>query len=122
MKSYHLDHPGSINGVVMREGDVPTPGPGEALVRIRANSLNARDLGVVYGIRKIPVGAVPLTDGAGTVEALGTGAHRFLTGERVGTGADNEPLLANVKPIAILTAKAVREAKKLRSDYCNGRA
>lgn len=100
MKSYHLDHPGSINGVVMRESDVSTPGPGEALVRIRANSLNARDLGVVYGVRRVPVGAVPLTDGAGTVEALGAGAHRFRTGERVITafhpdwiGGPRPPLL-----------------------------
>lgn len=83
MKSYHLDHPGSIDGIVMRQREIPVPGPREVLIRIRANSLNARDLGVVYGVRKIPIGTVPLTDGAGTVEALGIGAHRFKTGDRV---------------------------------------
>ena len=67
----------------MREREVPSPGPQEVLVRIRANSLNARDLGVVYGVRKIPIGAVPLTDGAGTIELLGAGARRFGVGERV---------------------------------------
>lgn len=100
MKSYRLDHPGSIEGLVIHKGEIPAPGQREVLVRIRANSLNARDLGIVYGVRKIPIGAVPLTDGAGTVEALGAGVHRFKAGDRVvtafhpdWTGGPRPPLL-----------------------------
>jgi NADPH:quinone reductase-like Zn-dependent oxidoreductase len=85
MKSYHLDQAGSLVGLVLRERDVPRPGPREVLVRMRANSLNARDLGVIYGVRRIPPGAVPVTDGAGSIEALGDGVQRFGIGERVVT-------------------------------------
>lgn len=83
MKSYHLERAGSIDGLVLKETEFPQPGPREVLIRIRANSLNARDLGVVYGVRKIPAGTVPLTDGSGTVEACGPGVRRVAPGERV---------------------------------------
>ncbi len=83
MKSYHLEQAGSIDGLVLKQGPVPQPGPREVLVRIRANSLNARDLGVVYGVRRIPTGAVPLTDGAGSVESVGPAVTRVSAGDRV---------------------------------------
>lgn len=83
MKSYHLDQSGSIEGVVMHERDIPQPGPREVLVRMHAHSLNARDLGVVYGVRKIPPGTVPLTDGAGEVTAAGAAVTRAAVGDRV---------------------------------------
>ena len=47
MKSYHLDQAGSLDGLVVREHDIPVPGPRHVLVRMRANALNARDLGVL---------------------------------------------------------------------------
>lgn len=83
MKSYHLDHAGSLDGLVVREHAIPAPGPRQVLVRMRANALNARDLGVLYGVRRIPPGNIPLTDGAGEVAATGPGTTRFATGDRV---------------------------------------
>ncbi len=61
------------------------PAAGEVLVRVKASSLNARDLPIVEGrySRPVPPGRVPLSDGAGVVEAVGAGVTRFQAGDRV---------------------------------------
>jgi NADPH:quinone reductase-like Zn-dependent oxidoreductase len=63
----------------------PQPGEGELLVRIRAASLNYRDLAVARGdygvLRSFPF--VPLSDGAGEVVSVGEGVSRFQPGDRV---------------------------------------
>ena len=66
----------------------PTPGPKQILVRVRAVSLNQRDMAVTraqYGGTGggAMVGKVPLSDGAGEVVAVGSGATRFRVGDRV---------------------------------------
>ncbi len=62
-----------------------SPGPGQVLVKIRAVSLNYRDLMVVKGIYA-PDLAKPRvlgSDGAGEVIAVGERVARFKTGDRV---------------------------------------
>ncbi len=63
----------------------PVPGPGEALVRVRACSLNYRDLAVLRGAYGPGVTAplIPLSDGAGEVVAVGQGVTRVKPGDRV---------------------------------------
>jgi NADPH:quinone reductase-like Zn-dependent oxidoreductase len=63
----------------------PTPHAGEVLVRVRAASLNYRDLMVARGLYggTPRVDLVPLSDGAGEIVALGQGAKRFRVGQRV---------------------------------------
>jgi NADPH:quinone reductase-like Zn-dependent oxidoreductase len=62
----------------------PQPGAGEVLVRVRACSLNYRDLIMVRNERKLPIsGLVPLSDGAGEIVALGAGVRDRQVGERV---------------------------------------
>jgi NADPH:quinone reductase-like Zn-dependent oxidoreductase len=64
----------------------PTPGPGEVLIRMQAASLNYRDLVVSrrgYGRRSGELPLVPVSDGAGTVEALGEGVTRVRVGDLV---------------------------------------
>lgn len=58
------------------------PGPGEVTVGLRAASLNYRDL-LVAGTE---AGIVPLSDGAGVVEAVGAGVGAFAAGDRVVVG------------------------------------
>jgi NADPH:quinone reductase-like Zn-dependent oxidoreductase len=63
----------------------PVPGPGEAIVRVRACSLNYRDLAVMRGAYgggvKAPL--IPLSDGAGEVLRTGPGVSRVIPGDKV---------------------------------------
>ena len=65
----------------------PKPGPGEVLVRMRAVSLNYRDLLMVNGVygRQTPLPLTPFSDGCGVVEAVGEGVSRVAPGDRVST-------------------------------------
>jgi NADPH:quinone reductase-like Zn-dependent oxidoreductase len=72
-------------GLERADGAIPVPGAGEVLVRIRAVSLNRRDLGVRD--LSYPVNGadhfVPLSDGAGDVVAVGEGVTAWRAGDRV---------------------------------------
>lgn len=67
-----------------RRGD-PEPGPGELLLRMRAVSLNYRDLMMVDGRydprQRLPL--VPCSDGVGEVVGTGAGVTGFAAGDRV---------------------------------------
>ena len=76
----------------------PTPGPGEVAVRVRAVSLNFRDLMMIKGQYnpRLSLPFVPLSDGAGEVVALGKGVTRWKAGDRVAAAfmpawVDGEP-------------------------------
>jgi NADPH:quinone reductase-like Zn-dependent oxidoreductase len=85
MKEFEIRDGFGLDHVVMAEREVPAPGPGRVLVKMRAVSLNARDLGVIDGFyypdMKFPL--IPVSDGVGEVAALGEGASRFRVGDRV---------------------------------------
>jgi hypothetical protein len=85
MPVYQLDRPGSLDGLVVVERNVPLPAVGEVPVRVRASSLNVRDLMIINGEYPMPVppGRVPLSDGAGEVVAVGAGVTRFKVADRV---------------------------------------
>jgi len=71
--------------LVSGELALPDPGPGELRVRVRACATCRTDLHVIEG--DLPPRRLPLVPGhqvVGTVEALGPGATRFRTGDRVG--------------------------------------
>jgi NADPH:quinone reductase-like Zn-dependent oxidoreductase len=75
-----------IEGLRLEDCAIPVPGPGEVLVRLRAASLNYRDLigvkGLLPGLTKTP-DYVPLSCGCGVVEAIGAGVQRVRPGVRV---------------------------------------
>ena len=62
----------------------PVPGPGEVLLRVRAASLNYRDLLIAKGFYNpnLPLPRVLGSDGAGEVVAVGTGVSRWQPGDR----------------------------------------
>ncbi|MFD1633580.1 zinc-dependent alcohol dehydrogenase family protein [Haloplanus ruber] len=89
MKAYEVQEFSSdYSGIVDVERDQPEPAADEALVEIRATSLNYRDLAIAnenleYPGVELPV--VPLSDGAGEVTAVGEDVQRLSKGDRVVT-------------------------------------
>ena len=75
-----------FDGLKAGERERPNAGPGQVLVRMRAASLNFRDLAIVAGkYFRGPVehDTIPLSDGAGEVAAVGAGVKQFAIGDRV---------------------------------------
>jgi len=74
-----------LDNLIVAERPDPRPGHGEVLVRVRAVSLNYRDLLTVRGEynprQKLPL--IPCSDGAGEVVEVGEGVTRVNVGERV---------------------------------------
>src|SRR6516225_2352295 len=85
MKSYHANSGAGIAGLYARQHDEPKPGPREALIRVRANSLNFRELMVLRGNYPLPVkpDVVMGADGAGEIVAVGPDVSRVKPGDRV---------------------------------------
>ena len=74
-----------IDYLEFAERATPQPGPGEVLVRVRAVSLNYRDLLMVKGQYnpRLRFPRIPCSDGAGQVEAVGDGVTAWKPGDRV---------------------------------------
>ena len=77
--AFGLDH------LAVADRPDPTPGPGQVLVRVRAVSLNYRDLMVATGRYnpRMTLPRVPCSDGAGEVVAVGPGVAGVAVGDRV---------------------------------------
>lgn len=85
MKVLEISGDFGIDNLIVTERPDPEPGPGEIVVRMKAVSLNYRDLMMVDGRYnpKQPLPLIPCSDGVGEVVALGDGASRFEIGDRV---------------------------------------
>jgi len=83
MKVAALKAPGGLDKILIEEREKPSPKAGEILVRVRASSLNFHDFAVVAGMIRCPDGRIPMSDGAGVVEAVGEGVTRFKVGDEV---------------------------------------
>jgi NADPH:quinone reductase-like Zn-dependent oxidoreductase len=85
MKAWIIDGKLGLDALKLVEREAPRPGRGEVLVRVRAASLNYRDLMVVSGLYNpsLPLPFIPVSDGAGEVAAIGEGVTRVKVGDRV---------------------------------------
>ncbi|HWP91224.1 MAG TPA: NAD(P)-dependent alcohol dehydrogenase [Thermodesulfobacteriota bacterium] len=85
MKVFEIKQAAGIDSLDLVERPNPKPGYGQVLVRIKAVSLNYRDLLVVKGAysRNLPSGLIPCSDGAGEVVEVGDGVSRVKPGDRV---------------------------------------
>ncbi|MEV5030724.1 zinc-dependent alcohol dehydrogenase family protein [Paenibacillus sp. LPE1-1-1.1] len=85
MKVYAIQDGFGLDHVRPLEKQIPVPGTGELLIKMRAVSLNSRDLGVIDGFYnphlKLPF--IPVSDGVGEVVGLGENVTRFKLGQRV---------------------------------------
>jgi NADPH:quinone reductase-like Zn-dependent oxidoreductase len=85
MRLIRLKAPAGLDNLQYIEEDrpIPTPGPGELVVRIRACSLNFHDDLVVLGQFQCADGRVPMSDGAGEVISVGEQVRDFKVGDNV---------------------------------------
>jgi NADPH:quinone reductase-like Zn-dependent oxidoreductase len=85
MLRYEIQKYGGPDGLKLVDRPLAEPGDRDVVVRIKAASLNYRDLVVLRGkYDRNPVeGRVPLSDGAGEVAAVGAAVTKFKVGDRV---------------------------------------
>ena len=86
MKVVLLETVGSLDNLKLVDRPEPKPREGQVLVRLRAATLNYRDLVATaggYGSHQRHENLIPLSDGAGEVIEVGPGVKAWSTGDRV---------------------------------------
>ena len=86
MRAYQLPKAGAgIDALTQVERPEPKPGHRQVLVKVKACSLNFRDIGIARGSYRMAVrdNVIPLSDGAGEVVEAGPGVTRVKAGDRV---------------------------------------
>jgi NADPH:quinone reductase-like Zn-dependent oxidoreductase len=83
MKVWQVAREWSIEDMELVERPDPVPGPGQVAVRMRAASLNYRDLLTVQGKGGAKLPLIPFSDGAGEIVSVGEGVTRVAVGDRV---------------------------------------
>lgn len=78
----------SIDTLRLVTRPMPVPGAGQALIKVTATSINARDHGLISNLFPFPPGRrpetrIPLSEGAGEVVAVGEGVANVAPGDRV---------------------------------------
>jgi NADPH2:quinone reductase len=99
MKAVRIHVPGGPEAMKWEDVPEPTPGPGQALVKLEACGVNYIDVYFRTGLYK---GQYPMTlglEGAGTVVAVGAGVSDVQVGDRVAwTGVPGSYAQMNVVP------------------------
>lgn len=84
MRAIALKAPGGLDKLMLVERNAPSaPAAGEISVTLHGGSLNFHDLLVVLGQLPTADGRIPLSDGAGIVDAIGPGVTDFAVGDHV---------------------------------------
>lgn len=83
MKAVHVEAPGGPDRMKIVDVAMPSPGPGQALVRIAASGVNFIDVYFRTGLYKADVPITLGSEAAGVVEAVGSGVTGFAPGDRV---------------------------------------
>ncbi len=86
MKAYELQPREGFDSLTLVDRPSRALQPDEVRVRVRAVSLNYRDLVIARGARNRKAPVVPGSDGAGEVIAAGDAVTRFRPGDRVVAG------------------------------------
>jgi NADPH2:quinone reductase len=100
MKAVLCTHFGTPDDLELADIPEPKPGPGEAVVDVKAAALNFFDLLIIAGKyqHKPPFPFSPAAEFAGIVESVGAGVRDFAPGDRVigwtGWGAAREKIAA----------------------------
>ncbi|MCB1273773.1 MAG: quinone oxidoreductase [Leucobacter sp.] len=87
MRAIVMEHAGGPEVLEVREAEDPTPGAGELLVGTAAAGVNFIEVYQRSGVYPLAFPAIPGSEGAGTVLAVGPGVEGFAPGDRVATAA-----------------------------------
>jgi NADPH:quinone reductase-like Zn-dependent oxidoreductase len=84
MRAYEIQKFG-LDGLAVVDRPIPEPGVNQVLIKMRAWSLNYRDLLTVTGRYnpRLKLPQIPLSDGAGEIVAAGAEVEKFKVGDRV---------------------------------------
>jgi NADPH2:quinone reductase len=83
MKAVYVEQPGGVENLKYADIPKPSPGPDQALVKIVASGVNYIDVYFRKGVYPAPPPIVLGSEGAGIVEAVGSGVKNVASGDRV---------------------------------------
>jgi NADPH:quinone reductase-like Zn-dependent oxidoreductase len=83
VRAIRLNKPGGLEELELVDIEIVEPQCGEIRVSNHASSLNFHDYVVATGLLPADDGRIPMSDGAGIVEAVGPGVTQFQPGDRV---------------------------------------
>jgi NADPH:quinone reductase-like Zn-dependent oxidoreductase len=86
MRAYQLHPKKDLDAISAVDLPSPPLSPRDVRVRVRAASLNFRDLAMARRAEKLPAPVIPLSDGAGDVIEVGAEVTRWKAGDRVTAG------------------------------------
>ena len=82
MKAVYLT--GTLEPLILKDFQIPQPGPDEVLIRLECSAFNHRDVWMQKGLYSGPKsGLIMGSDGCGVVEAVGPGGDHTLIGQEV---------------------------------------
>jgi NADPH2:quinone reductase len=83
MKAVFVEQPGGVENLKHTDIPKPSPGPGQALVKIAAAGVNYIDIYFRKGVYPAPPPVVLGSEGAGTVESVAPDVQNVKPGDRV---------------------------------------
>ncbi|QBD76822.1 NAD(P)-dependent alcohol dehydrogenase [Ktedonosporobacter rubrisoli] len=85
MQAYQIQQSTDRTALSLTERPIPQPARDQVLIRVRAVSLNARDIQIMHGHYPAAIAfpLVPVSDGVGEVVAVGHAVQRVKVGDRV---------------------------------------
>jgi NADPH2:quinone reductase len=83
MKAVFVEQPGGVENLKHADIPKPSPGPGQALVKIAASGVNYIDIYFRKGVYPAPAPVVLGSEGAGTVESVAPDVQNVKPGDRV---------------------------------------
>ncbi|HTW66826.1 MAG TPA: quinone oxidoreductase [Bryobacteraceae bacterium] len=83
MKAVFVEQPGGVENLRYADMTKPSPGPGQALVKIAASGVNYIDIYFRKGVYPAPPPIILGSEGAGTVEAVAPDVTSIVPGDRV---------------------------------------
>lgn len=83
MKAVFVEQPGGIEKLKYSDVSKPSPGPGQALVKLAASGVNYVDIYFRKGVYPVPPPIILGSEGAGTVESVAPDVKNVAPGDRV---------------------------------------